>query len=39
MAAIMTLQALHDYSDRETAEVVRFDVRWMVAIGGRRAGL
>src|SRR4249919_4018669 len=33
MAAIMTLQALHDYSDRETAEAVRFDVRWMVAIG------
>ena len=33
MAAIMTLQALHDYSDRETAEAVRFDVRWKVAIG------
>jgi hypothetical protein len=33
MAAIMTLQALHDYSDREAAEAVRFDVRWMVAIG------
>jgi hypothetical protein len=33
MAAVMTLQALHDYSDRETAEVVRFDVRWKVAIG------
>src|SRR5512140_1865291 len=33
MAAIMTLQALHDYSDRETAEAVRFDVRWMAAIG------
>ena len=30
MAAIMTL---HDYSDRETAEAVRFDVRWMAAIG------
>ena len=29
----MTLQALHDYSDRETAEAVRFDVRWKVAIG------
>ncbi len=29
----MTLQALHDYSDRETAEAVRFDVRWAVAIG------
>jgi hypothetical protein len=33
MAAVMTLQALHDYSDRETAEAVRFDVRWKVAIG------
>ena len=29
----MTLQALHDYSDRETAEAVRFDVRWKAAIG------
>src|SRR5215470_9844515 len=26
-------QVLHDYSDRETAEAVRFDVRWKVAIG------
>ena len=33
MAAILALQALHDYSDRETAEAVRFDVRWKVAIG------
>ncbi len=33
MAAVLTLQALHDYSDRETAEAVRFDVRWKVAIG------
>ncbi len=33
MAAIMTLQVLHDYSDREAAEAVRFDVRWKVAIG------
>jgi len=33
MAAVMTLQALHDYSDRETAEAVRFDVRWKIAIG------
>jgi hypothetical protein len=33
MAAVMTLQVLHDYSDRETAEAVRFDVRWKVAIG------
>ena len=29
----MTLQTLHDYSDRETAEAVRFDVRWKVALG------
>jgi hypothetical protein len=33
MAAVMTLQALHDYSDREAAEAARFDVRWKVAIG------
>ena len=33
MAAVLTLQALHDYSDRETAEAVRFDVRWKVAVG------
>ncbi len=33
MAAVLALQALCDYSDRETAEVVRFDVRWKVAIG------
>jgi hypothetical protein len=33
MAAVMTLQVLHDYSDREAAEAVRFDVRWKVAIG------
>jgi Transposase DDE domain/Transposase domain (DUF772) len=33
MAAVLTLQVLHDYSDRETAEAVRFDVRWKVAIG------
>jgi len=32
-AAVMALQTLHDYSDRETAEAVRFDVRWKVAIG------
>jgi hypothetical protein len=37
MAAVMTLQALHDYSDRETAEAVRFDVRWKVAIGASLA--
>ena len=33
MAAVLVLQALHDYSDRETAGAVRFDVRWKVAIG------
>jgi hypothetical protein len=33
MAAILTLQALCDYSDREAAEAVRFDVRWKVACG------
>src|SRR6266480_1281346 len=33
IAAVMTLQALCDYSDRETAEAVRFDVRWKVAVG------
>ena len=29
----MALQVLHDYSDRETAEAVRFDVRWKAACG------
>src|SRR3984957_18860581 len=33
MAAVLTLQALHDYSDLETAEAVKFDVRWKAAIG------
>ena len=33
VAAVLTLQALHDYSDREAAEAARFDVRWKVAIG------
>jgi hypothetical protein len=33
MAAVMTLQTLHDYSGRETAEAVRFDVRWKAACG------
>ena len=33
MAAVLALQALHDYPDRETAEAVLFDVRWKVAIG------
>ena len=33
MAVVLTLQVLHDYSDRETAEAARFDVRWKVAAG------
>src|SRR6266496_995965 len=33
MVAVLTLQALHDYSDRETAEAVRSGVRWKAAIG------
>jgi hypothetical protein len=33
MAAVLVLQALHDYSDRETAEAVRCDLRWKVALG------
>jgi transposase len=33
MAAVIALQTLHDYSDRETAEAVCFDVRWKVACG------
>src|SRR5260221_14793792 len=31
MAAILALQTLHDYSDREAAEAVRFDVGGKVA--------
>jgi Transposase domain (DUF772)/Transposase DDE domain len=33
MAAAMTLQTLHDYSDRETAEAVCCDLRWKAALG------
>ena len=33
MAAVLALQSLHDCSDREAAEAVRFDVRWKVACG------
>jgi IS5 family transposase len=29
----MALQTLHDYSDRETAEAVRCDLRWKAALG------
>lgn len=33
MAAVMTLQALLEYSDRETAEAMRFDLRFKYACG------
>jgi len=33
MAAVLALQVLHDYPDREAAEAARFDVRWKVATG------
>ncbi|WP_405060078.1 IS1182 family transposase [Kribbella sp. NBC_01505] len=33
MASVMVLQTLHDYSDRETAEAARCDLRWKVATG------
>ena len=33
MAVVLTLQVLHDYSDRETAGAARFDVRWKAAAG------
>jgi hypothetical protein len=33
IAAVLTLQVLHDYSDRETAGAARFDVRWKAATG------
>ena len=33
MASILVLQALHDLSDRETAEAARCDLRWKVATG------
>src|SRR5215472_5600346 len=33
MAAVLTLQVLRDYSDREAAGAARFDVRWKAAIG------
>src|SRR5262249_9193228 len=33
MAAVLTLQTLHDFSDGETAEAFRFDVRWKAAAG------
>jgi hypothetical protein len=32
-ASILTLQTLHDYSDAETAEAARCDLRWKVACG------
>src|SRR5712691_12124764 len=33
MAAVLTLQVLHDYPDREAAGAARFDVRWKAAAG------
>lgn len=33
MASILVLQTLYDYSDRETAEAARCDLRWKVATG------
>jgi Transposase DDE domain/Transposase domain (DUF772) len=33
MASVLTLQTLHDFSDRETAEAARCDLRWKVATG------
>jgi len=33
MASVMVLQTLHDFSDRETAEAARCDLRWKVACG------
>jgi hypothetical protein len=33
MASILVLQTLHDYSDRETAEAARCDLRWKVETG------
>jgi hypothetical protein len=32
-ASVLTLQTLHDLSDRETADAVRCDLRWKVACG------
>ena len=33
MAAVITLQALHGFSDAETVEAVTFDLRWKAACG------
>ena len=33
MASVMVLQVLHDYSDSETAEAARCDLRWKAACG------
>ena len=38
MAAVLTLQGLHSLSDRETAEAVRCDLRWKVALRVVTAG-
>ena len=33
IASVLVLQTLHNYSDRETADAVRFDLRWKAACG------
>src|SRR5438874_1425460 len=33
MASVLVLQTLHDYSDRETEDAARCDLRWKVATG------
>ena len=33
VATVLVLQALHHLSDREAAEAVTFDLRWMAAVG------
>lgn len=33
IASVLVLQTLHNLSDRETAEAVRFDLRWKAACG------
>ena len=35
MAAVITLQALHGFSDAETVDAVTFDLRWKAACGHR----
>jgi hypothetical protein len=33
MASVITLQALHGFSDSETVDAVTFDLRWKTACG------